>query len=170
MSAKTAPWQKPWLQEFLDERPFAQEQVTGVLWRMAQRQSFRRALVLIGWDEGYWREERVVARDVGWWAITDSHRAPAAERTVSVVAAGLALVFDRVYQVCTAPPPGAIVRFPGWVEEDANSHASAVPVLAYQDGGKAVVARGFQLDRWLWSLLEQAKAPPEGPPRFQHEP
>ena len=45
--------------------------------------------------------------------------------------------------------------------------ATAVPVLVYQYGGKAMVARGFQFDRWLWGLLEQAKAPPEGPPRIQ---
>jgi hypothetical protein len=56
---------------------------------------------------------------------------------------------------------------PGWIEENEQSHATAVPVLVYQYGAKAMVARGFGFDRWLWGLLEKAKAPPEGPPRIQ---
>ena len=167
MSVKTAPWQKPWLMEFLDPGPFPQELVTGTMWRMVQRSPYRRALILIGIDDGYWREERVYERDVGWWAITDSHRAPAAERNVSVIAAGANQLFEQITRVCNAPPPGALVPYPGWIEENEQSHATAVPVLAYQYGAKAVVARGFGFDRWLWGLLEEAAKPPETPPRYE---
>ena len=153
--------------EFLVPGPFMQEQVTGVMWRMVQRNPYRRALILIGMDDGYWREERVVERDIGWWATTDSHRAPAAERTVSVIGPELGPLFDRIVHTCANPPPGSLVPQPGWVEENVEAQTGSVPVLAYQYGGKAVVARGFQFDRWLWSLLEKAKAPPESPPRYQ---
>jgi hypothetical protein len=167
VTAKTAPWQKPWLLEFLDPGPFLQEQVTGVMWRMVQRTPYQRALVLIGIDDGYWREERVIQRDIGWWATTDSHRGPAAERTVSVIGPELAQLYDQIAAVCAAPPPGALVGPAGWVVENEAAHAGAVPVLIYQYGGKAVVARGFGFDRWLWSLLEKAKAPPPPPPRYE---
>ena len=161
-SSKTAPWQKPWLMELLDAGlPFQQELVTGAMWRMVQRTVYRRALIMVGVDDGYWREERVFERDVGWWAITDSHRSPAAERNVSVIASGAHQLFEQIWQVCHAPPPLSIVRYPGWVEENQTSHATAVPVVAYRYGAKAVVARGFGFDRWLWSLLEEAAKPPE---------
>src|SRR5262245_51844200 len=96
--------------------PFKQELVTTALWRMVQRRVYRRALIMVGVDDGYWREERVFERDVGWWAITDSHRSPAAERNVSVIANGAHQLFEQVWQVCQAPPPLSIVRYPGWVE------------------------------------------------------
>lgn len=168
MSVKTAPWQKPWLLEFLVPGPFNQEQVTGIMWQMVQRSQYRRALIMIGIDDGYWREERVFERDIGWWAITDSHRTPAAERTVSVIGPELGQLYERIFHTCASPPPGALVESPGWLVENAEANTAAVPILIYQYGGKAMVARGFQFDRWLWSLLEKAKAPPPDPPRF-HE-
>jgi hypothetical protein len=167
VSVKTAPWQKPWLMEFLVPGPFMQEQVTGIMWRMVQRTPYRRALILIGMDDGYWREERVVERDIGWWATTDSHRGPAAERAISVIGPELAQLYDRINQVCVAPPAGSLVPHPGWIEENEQAQTAAVPILIYHYGGKAMVARGFQFDRWLWSLLEKAKAPPEAPPRYE---
>ena len=118
--------------EFLVPGPFMQEQVTGIMWRMVQRTPYRRALILIGMDDGYWREERVVERDVGWWATTDSHRGPSAERTVSVIGPELATLYDQMYRICTAPPAGSLVPHPGWVEENAQAHETAVPVLIYQ--------------------------------------
>jgi len=164
VSVKAAPWQKPWLLESHTLGAFHQAQVTGVMWRLAQRNPFRRAIILFGVDQGYWREERLLERELSWWATTDSHREPPVERDVSRIGRELEQLCDRIQHICTQPPPGSLIPHPGWVGENEQAQAEAVPVLLYPYGGRAMVARGFELDRALWGLLEQAKTPSHEPP------
>jgi hypothetical protein len=163
---KTAPWQTPWLLPILVPGPWSPDAATGALWRQAQRRAFRRAMILIGVDDGYWREERVIQRDDGWYATTDSHRGPLTELAVPAVAPQLGTGFDQIRKVIEAPPQGVLQPFPSWIEENDQSHATAVPVVIYSYGQKAMAARGFGFDRWLWSMLELAKQTVE-PPRYQ---
>jgi hypothetical protein len=71
---KTTTYQQPWL---APKDVASSEACRESVGRMVAAQGHRRALLLAGGDDGFWREDRIYQDASGcfWWQV-DSHRSP----------------------------------------------------------------------------------------------